>query len=381
MKRILQAVACLILTLVLALTAAGQSTPPAPSVAKEQPAAAQAQPAARTEGNQKNVLLLSGLSDLQLQRTMNLIATSLGVRCDFCHVRAEDGWHFDRDEKETKKAARDMIRMVQQINQTAFRGHPDVSCNTCHRGATRPMSVPSLPVAEVTPPAQATDKSTFPTAADLFAKYAAAVGGPDAKALLDPSRGRSMKGTRESSDGKTTVPIEILEAAPDRQVITVTMPEGTMVQAIDVASAWLSTPREVRLMRSGERENFQQLVHGFDPVVPGDAPEKARVLGKDKIGDREAWVVGYMPSEHQRVRLYFDATSGLVLRRSILTDGPIGQLPEQTDFDDYREVGGAKVPFHVRLSIVDPRVSSTRRYSEVKLGVPVGAAKFAMPAK
>lgn len=68
-------------------------------------------PAARAD--QKNVKLLTGMSDIELQRTMNLLRASLGVHCDFCHVvNDKSGWDFASDEKTPKRMARHMIEMV-----------------------------------------------------------------------------------------------------------------------------------------------------------------------------------------------------------------------------------------------------------------------------
>src|SRR5262249_47102880 len=52
---------------------------------------------------------------------MRLIAASLGVRCEFCHVRTTgpDGRQIDddaSDDKDTKKTAREMMKMVNAIN-------------------------------------------------------------------------------------------------------------------------------------------------------------------------------------------------------------------------------------------------------------------------
>ena len=44
-------------------------------------------------------------------------------------------------------------------------------------------------------------------------------------------------------------------------------------------------------------------------------------------------------------QLQFDRESGLLLRRSITTATPLGPLPEQIDYSDYRDVNGVKVPF------------------------------------
>jgi hypothetical protein len=58
---------------------------------------------------------------------------------------------------------------------------------------------------------------------------------------------------------------------------------------------------------------------------------------------------------------------------------PIGQIPQQTDFDDYRDVGGMKLPFVVRVDTIDPRGGATRRYSEIKLNAKVDDSLFAEP--
>ena len=78
--------------------------------------------AVSARGEQKNVQLLTGMSDQQLQRTMNFIRASLGVHCDFCHVvNDKTGWDFASDEKENKRKAREMIQMTERINQQSFK--------------------------------------------------------------------------------------------------------------------------------------------------------------------------------------------------------------------------------------------------------------------
>ena len=69
----------------------------------------------------------------------------LGVDCSFCHTLNE----FARDDKEPKKIARKMFKMVHDINQDNFPGTEPgsfmVTCWTCHRGSVKPET--SMPVA------------------------------------------------------------------------------------------------------------------------------------------------------------------------------------------------------------------------------------------
>ena len=82
----------------------------------------------------------------QLQLTMQYIAASLGVRCNYCHVQGQN----DLDDKETKKTARQMMKMVDQLNTTFFDGKPRVSCASCHNGRNKPVRTAPLAI-EMTP--------------------------------------------------------------------------------------------------------------------------------------------------------------------------------------------------------------------------------------
>jgi hypothetical protein len=80
-------------------------------------------------------------------------ASALGVRCHHCHVGPDDlqGMDFATDERPTKRAAREMQRMVLAINGSTLPALPagerprqPVTCMSCHRGA----AVPPLPLDE-----------------------------------------------------------------------------------------------------------------------------------------------------------------------------------------------------------------------------------------
>src|SRR5437899_12527268 len=87
---------------------------------------------------------------------MRNFAGALGVRCQFCHVGQEGmplgQFDFAKDEKRTKLTARQMMRMVEEINRRLdtlpdhekMTSHVEVTCNTCHRGVSRPMSLEQL---------------------------------------------------------------------------------------------------------------------------------------------------------------------------------------------------------------------------------------------
>jgi tetratricopeptide (TPR) repeat protein len=85
----------------------------------------------------------------ELVGAMRGISMGLGVRCDFCHVESGDHMDFASDEKEHKRTARAMMRMVDEINGTlipkaGMDSPARVQCVTCHHGVTEPQTLDHL---------------------------------------------------------------------------------------------------------------------------------------------------------------------------------------------------------------------------------------------
>jgi len=96
------------------------------------------------------------------------------------------------------------------------------------------------------------------------------------------------------------------------------------------------------------------------------------------IGDREVQVVQGTGASGLNATLYFDSESGMLLRQIRFVDSPVGRLPTQVDYSDYRDVNGVKVPFKWTLTWVNGR--DNYELSELRANVPVDASKFAKPA-
>ena len=90
----------------------------------------------------------------ELVPIMRSFALQLGIRCEHCHVgEGNDLSKFDfaADKKPTKATARQMLRMVNTLNTMladvgtpAAAGQSKVTCFTCHRGTTKPLTAPGL---------------------------------------------------------------------------------------------------------------------------------------------------------------------------------------------------------------------------------------------
>ena len=60
------------------------------------------------------------------------------------------------------------------------------------------------------------------------------------------------------------------------------------------------------------------------------------------------------------------------------TDSPVGKIPVQTDYSDYRDVNGVKLPFKFTQTWLDGR--DNFELTQVRSNVTIDAAKFAKPA-
>jgi len=320
----------------------------------------------------KNIVELKGTPADQLGPAMQFISASLGVNCEFCHVQGK----FEADDKGAKKTAREMIAMQNMINKNAFRGRLQVTCNSCHRGATHPVAVPPVLEADAPPPAapMSAPPSGGVTADQIIEKYVAAVGGADEMRKVTS---RAAKGNILNGGNQT--PIEVLTKAPNKRVSITHMGNGDSFTAFDGTVGWLgNTGRPAREMSAAEsgassidaefylalrlKEMFPQLRRGRPEAINGTECEVLNGTGPGKPA----------------VRLYFDKTTGLLTRLVRYADTPLGRNPTQIDYADYKAVDGVTIP--MRWTLSRPNGRFTIQLSEVKSNPSIDDARFAKPA-
>ena len=92
----------------------------------------------------KNLKLLQ---PSEIRSTMAAFRQALGVKCEYCHVQGD----FASDDNPHKGIARNMIVMTREINTKFTDGKQHVTCFTCHRGASEPLTAPPAAGETATP--------------------------------------------------------------------------------------------------------------------------------------------------------------------------------------------------------------------------------------
>ncbi|HEY2548364.1 MAG TPA: c-type cytochrome, partial [Candidatus Acidoferrum sp.] len=202
----------------------------------------------------KNIKVLKGVPAEQIFPAMQFITASLGVECEYCHVRGDHGLEFEKDDKKTKVTARKMMEMMFTINKDNFEGHRDVTCYSCHRGAADPVGTPIITDEEPKPEAPhggatADAKPVLPPADQLLDKYLSAIGG---EAALQKVTSRVEKG-KISANGQQ-LPIEVFAKAPDKRISTMHLPNGESITAFDGKQGWLSNAGHPHMMSAAEND-------------------------------------------------------------------------------------------------------------------------------
>ena len=372
----------------------------------------------------KKVEVLKDIPATELHPAMEYITLALGVGCPYCHTAPK----FDVEDKREKHVARSMIAMTMALNATVFDGKREITCYTCHRGAAKgaptfvfpgekspaektaaeifptlavkgitaldPTMDPSMaPETVVSGPAPAKPAAapapSLPAADEVFSKYTQALGGSAAigKIMSVVHKGTvdmlipappAPPGTPPAAAAMGTVPAEFDRKIPGKQLVSIQFYPGKPANVVgyDGTIGWLGVPAREN---TGDELALQKELGEFPPGSKfKEDHAKVQVDAMEKIDGHDAYrVVGTRLNGSAIDRLYFDTQSGLLLRSYTTMQSVLGAFPEETNYDDYRDVSGVKIPYTVR--VLSPEGNRTYKWSQVDANAPVEDSKFTKP--
>ncbi len=358
----------------------------------------------------KNVRALKGIPVDDFMETMGLISAALSFDCSDCHTGAgtdKVDWAADTPRKVT---ARMMVSMVATINKNNFGGREAVTCWTCHRNRDKPLVTPSFETIYGEPTLVLDDVIArtpgLPSPESILDKYIEASGGAQRLAGLTSIDGTGTSAGFGGFGGGGAV--EIAAKAPDKRATIVLFKaetgRGDQIRTYDGRTGWVRTPLNVL----GEYQLFGGDLDGarFDAQL--SFPGQIKQILTDLRTGQPTTITGLQMSQSQAavqaatqkdatagktytvdvvqgtgprgllVTLYFDKQTGLLLRELRFSETPIGRVPTQIDYSDYRDVNGIKFPFRIAYVWLDGRDSIV--LNEIKTNVPIDEAKFERPA-
>ena len=216
----------------------------------------------------------------------------------------------------------------------------------------------------------------MPAANEVLNNYTNAIGG---RAAIEKIKSAVIRGTVANASGSTGT-FEADQIAPDKGYDTMTTQRGTRIRVLNQQRGWEKTAFGVNELAGQQLQDVKLSLALFGNLNLKDQFTKFEVIGTDKIASHDAYVVKATRPDQKRERLYFDSESGLLLRRVTEMNSKIGVIPEETDFDDYRDVEGVKLPGTIRLSLIDTQnPTSTRKIDKIEFNTPIENSKFDKP--
>jgi photosynthetic reaction center cytochrome c subunit len=242
-----------------------------------------------------------------------------------------------------------------------------------------------------------------PSADKIVDKYLQAIGGAERLAGLKSvaAKGTSVGFGGFGGGGK----VEIFAKFPDQRTTVIDFPNsperGDSLRIFNGREAWMETPLSIlgeyqltggeldgarldaQLSFPGQIKLVLTNLRVSMPVtisdLPGPSSQTANQSSMVAVGqDRMVNVVQGTTPRGTLATLYFDQESGLLVRMVRYGKSPIGRVPTQIDYADYRDVNGIKIPFRVLFAWLGGR--DAIQLSEVRTNVPIDAARFARPA-
>jgi outer membrane lipoprotein-sorting protein len=226
------------------------------------------------------------------------------------------------------------------------------------------------------------------TADEVVEKALTAMGG---RAALGKLTSRTATGTISVSTpgGDVTGSVELYNKAPNksRSVVKIDLSnfgvgqvlqdqrfDGTVGYAIDSLNGNRDiTGDQLEAMRA---TTFPSPLLGYK-----EAGARVELTGKEKVGDKDAYVLRFTPKAGPASRIFLDAETYMLVKTIITLNIPqLGTDVEQSSlFSDYRDVDGVKTPF--RVQSVNQLQSLTITLTKVENNAPIPDSSFAKPAQ
>jgi outer membrane lipoprotein-sorting protein len=224
------------------------------------------------------------------------------------------------------------------------------------------------------------------SANDVIERSLTALGGRAAHAKL---QSRSATGTISLSTpaGDIAGTLELLNAAPNKTRMLLkadlsALGAGELVvdQRFDGHTGYvLDSLQGNREITGNQLDNMQNSAFPHPFMNYKERGTSAELAGKESVGGRDAYVVVFDPATGSQVRNYIDAETFLPIKTVMKTDVPqLGQEVEQTtEFFDYKDVDGVKIPFRLKTSSSIQSITIT--LTNVEHNVKVDESVFVRP--
>ena len=216
---------------------------------------------------------------------------------------------------------------------------------------------------------------------EILAKVLAARGGLDKMRAI-----HSERVSGQISFGDVSGPFAVELKRPLKMHMQITIQTQTMVRVYDGKSqGWANNPfagkTEPEAMSAEELKNITEESDFDGPLVDYKSKgNQIELVGKDKFEDKDVWRLK-LTTKNGDVRYYlFDANSFLLLKWEGKRRFQDQEIPVESHFSDYREVGGVKFAFAIDSGSSPTELTQKIRIEKIELNPELNDGEFGRPA-
>lgn len=223
-------------------------------------------------------------------------------------------------------------------------------------------------------------QAEVPTVNGILTKYVNALGG---RAAISDLTTRTSSGTLELRVGseQRQGTAASYAKAPNKYISIISIPNfGEIRRAFDGNIGWVRQSNAAPEVMSGqELAQARRRAEFYIAVKLAQLYPNLILKGQEDVNGHPAYLLESDTGGGSFIRMYFDLTSGLLVREDEDNSTPAGRDLFQAYFEDYRDVQGVKYPFTVRQ--IHSNTTFTIHLSEMLVNQPIDDAIFSKPAK
>jgi len=203
------------------------------------------------------------------------------------------------------------------------------------------------------------------TAAKVLDDYISAIGGEDKiRAIQD------MKMVMKADVQGRELQLTLLSKAPNKSRQDVSMGGmAVMTSVYDGTDASMKQMGQPMPIDDNRKKDMAFEAAIISELAIKDMELNAELTGVETIEGKNAYAVEITKPSGNKTTYYYDAESGLKVRTSETVQGPQGEIAQETDLLEYKEVDGVKFPFTITLPMGPMKMTANAESIELNTGI------------
>jgi hypothetical protein len=218
----------------------------------------------------------------------------------------------------------------------------------------------------------------LPKGETVLDKYLEVTGG---KAVYSKIHNEMTTGTMEFKAMGLKGKMTSYAAEPDQRYTEINLDGiGKIQEGSNGEVAWGMSAMQGPRLKEGDEKAETLLQAKFNPDLSWrDLFKSAETVGVDTVDGKECYKVLLTPKSGTPITKWFDKQSNLLVKMSLTSKSPMGEIQSDSTFSDYRKEGDVLVPHKVVSHVATMELVMT--VDSVQYNADIPKEKFEVPAE